>query len=159
MAVVVFLNTLSWLFPFIGVYIIEALLDIEPRRDRCGEALGIFKDIQQQAAAGIQQFIDARDASSSPTLPLEGYVGTYASDLFGEIEISLQGGQLTHRYGTSGRYDALLDHWEHDTFLAHYNNRHTDPEFLSFSVGEDGEVVALDVRGMESFVDTFQRTR
>jgi hypothetical protein len=158
LAVAVFLNTLSWVFPFIGVYITDALLDDEPPRDHCGEAMAIFRGIQQQAAAGIQQFRDARDKTSSPTLPLEGYVGTYTSDLFGEIEISLGDGQLIHSFGGSGKYDADLEHWEHDTFLANYNNRHTEPELLTFAVGEDGKVGALDVRSMETFVDTFRST-
>ena len=84
-------------------------------------------------------------------------MGTYASDLFGEIEITHGDGQLVHRYGASGMYDAVLEHWEHDTFLAHYNNRHEEPEFVSFTVGDDGEVSALDVRSPERFVDTFSR--
>lgn len=153
--VAVLLNTLTWVFPFLGVYIVDALLS-RPT-DYCGEALGTFKGIQQQAAAGIQQVIDARAEESSPSLELDAYAGRYASDLFGEIEISVRDGQMVHRYGSSGKYDAELAYWEYDTFLANYHNRHSEPEFVTFLIGEDGGVSALEIRSLDLFVDKFLR--
>jgi hypothetical protein len=153
--VAILLNKLTWVYPFLGVYIVDSLLGTP--RDYCSEALGIFKGIQQQAGAGIQQVVDARAEESSPSLDLDAYAGRYASDLFGEIEISVRDGQLTHRYGSSGEYDAELAHWEYDTFLVNYHNRHSEPEFVTFSIEENSRVSALEVRSMDLFVDRFRR--
>jgi hypothetical protein len=155
LVVTILLNTLTWVFPFLGVYIVDALLGTP--RDYCAEAKAIFEGIGQQAGAGIQQMLNARAVDSAPSLDLAAYAGRYACDLFGEIEISVGDEQLVHRYGSSGLYDATLTHWEHDTFLAHYNNRHTDPEFITFVLSDEGTVSALDVHGLESVVDRFQR--
>lgn len=155
LAMVILANSLTWFYPFLGFYLADALQG--DSRDYCGEALGIFKGMQQQAQAGIQQMVDARDKESPPTLPLEEYVGMYSSDLFGEIEIAVQDGQLVHKYGSSGKYDAELEHWEGDTFVANYHNRHSEPEFVAFTFGENGKVDALQVRSLELFVDTFRR--
>lgn len=155
LAMAIFVNTLTWVHAFLGFYITDALLDTP--RDFCAEAMQIMTGAQQQAQAGIQQMVDARDRESSPTLPLEEYAGTYSSDLFGEIEITFQDGQLVHRYGGGDFFVAELEHWEGDTFVANYHNRTYDPEFITFAVGDDKKVRALEVKSLELFVDTFRR--
>lgn len=158
LAIAIFVNSLTWVHPFLTMYLTDLLLN-GTMRDYCTEALNIFKGMQEKAQPQIKQVIDTRRKGSLPNLSLRKYTGTYSSDLFGKIKITLRGKQLFHQYGTSGKYNAELTHWEDDTFVANYHNRHSDPEFITFILGEDGKVNALQVKSLELFVDTFQRIR
>ena len=64
---------------------------------------------------------------------------------------------MTYDFGNSGTYDATLEHWEHDTFVANYRDRHAEPEFITFSCEPDGQIHALEVRSLDLFVDKFRR--
>jgi CubicO group peptidase (beta-lactamase class C family) len=138
----------------LGFYIVDAIFGSAP--DYSARAAMIMKAVEAQAREGARATIDARDADIAPTLPLEAFVGTYSSDLFGEIQISLQGEQLFHQYGTAHSGDALLEHWQGNTFLAHYDNRLNDPEFIVFQV-EDAAVKALYMPDPDYPSDTFYR--
>ena len=59
-----------------------------------------------------------RLAATSPTLPLDGYTGTYESDLYGTAEIRRSGKNLLLQLGP--RLVAEVSHWQQDAFEAKF---------------------------------------
>ena len=54
-------------------------------------------------------------ATVSPSQPLDAYVGTYANDLYGELEVAAENGGLVLRLGPR-RMAFPLRHWDRDVF-------------------------------------------
>jgi hypothetical protein len=77
-----------------------------------------------------------------PSLPVERYAGTYASDLYGEARVVAEGGKLVLRY--SDDYTADLEHWHHDTFVARWRRTGFGRSFVTF---------ALDARARPSTME------
>jgi CubicO group peptidase (beta-lactamase class C family) len=93
-----------------------------------------------------------RVAHTSPSLPLERYVGTYESEMYGRFALALEGGRLVLRRHTAWVGD--LEHWHYDTFLARWRDRVMEKTLVTFRLAPDGSVQALEVEEMGSFART-----
>jgi CubicO group peptidase (beta-lactamase class C family) len=102
----------------------------------------IYDMLLASMAAGGAPYVTA-PAAPTPALPAGAYVGTYANDYAGPVEVSGGDGALSLRLGPDRRAFALT-HFNHDvfTFLV-------DPEppapltGATFVVGSDGTAAAL----------------
>ena len=73
-------------------------------------------------------FLQAATAANSYTVVLGD---TVATDLFGEATVTYKEGSLQLRYGVN---TATLEHWQGDTFLAHWNLKGLmDDSMIAFS--------------------------
>jgi CubicO group peptidase (beta-lactamase class C family) len=97
----------------------------------------------------------------SPALPAEAYTGSYANDLFGQIEVAEKDGGLLLLLGPSK--DAFpLEHFDRDVFTYQPASESAyGPSAVTFTVGAAGKAAAvvienLNVEGQGSFtrVDT-----
>jgi len=88
---------------------------------------------------------------SPPTLPLDRYVGTYSSDLLGDIAITLADGKLTMARPLE---TAVLDHDDKDRFKARWNSLSLTSVFgqimVGFTFGSAGQIATLEL-GSDSF--------
>jgi len=87
-------------------------------------------------------------SAAPPRLPLDRYVGTYASDLLGDVAITLVDGKLA----LARRQAAAVLHHEHnDMFEAHWNslaqNGIIGQTPVGFTFGADGEIATLELGG------------
>ena len=81
---------------------------------------------------------------SAPSLPLAGYAGAYADPWYGTIRVIEHGGKLSVEFPHAPGLTAELDHWQHDTFKARFNDPSVDPVFVTFALDPAGRVA--DVR-------------
>ncbi|HEY0310120.1 MAG TPA: serine hydrolase [Luteimonas sp.] len=88
-----------------------------------------------------EKHVAARDASSTPSLPLAKYAGTYEDPWYGNVVIAHQGGKLRIRFGRTADLVGTLTHWQHDTFLVRWDQRWLNADaFLSFALDADGNI-------------------
>jgi CubicO group peptidase (beta-lactamase class C family) len=121
----------------------------------------------QRYAAVVQNLRDRRDlerkaregahvANTRPSLPLEAYVGHYTSAVFGEAQVTLEGGVLklspTPHPGITGR----LDHWQLDTFLCSWSDAVWDSSLVYFELDDTGKVAQLRFTVRPEWLDTME---
>lgn len=90
-----------------------------------------------------------------PRLSLDRYVGTYSSDLLGNVVIALSEGKLML---TRPQATAVLEHDRNDMFKAVWNNPGQrsifGPTPAGFAFTPDGEISALELGGDKFFRET-----
>jgi hypothetical protein len=99
----------------------------------------------------ISGMLASRLDNAAPSLPGEALVGRYDSPLFGEIIISLEDGNLTHRYGETDLFLADLELWQETTYIVNYRNKINPPDFLTFLPDDQGRVASLAVKDADMF--------
>lgn len=113
----------------------QAVFDLYQRRDAEREAE--WTETRQK-----------RLANANPGLPLEAYIGSYHSEVNGDVVVGRNGRRLQLR---TARITLEMRHWHLDTFLVEYEPWNLR-EFATFRIGTDGSVAALEILG-----DRFER--
>jgi CubicO group peptidase (beta-lactamase class C family) len=107
------------------------------------------------AAAAIAEADAARNADSSPSLPLEAYVGTYRDPWYGDIHITLGAdGQLRFASARSAPLSGPLEHFQFDTFVARWSQRNLEADaYVSFSLSPQGDVERIRMKSVSPATD------
>jgi len=101
---------------------------------------------EAKADASWEKHVAARDADSTPSLPLPAYAGTYADPWYGDVVLTHEGragegGKLRIRFDRTADLVGTVTHWQHDTFLVRWDQRWLNADaFLSFALDEDGKI-------------------
>jgi CubicO group peptidase (beta-lactamase class C family) len=114
-------------------------------RDWSRDLLAVYGRIRAQGDSAMAAVVKARVAGTSPSLPLEGYAGTYADSLYGSVQVKAENGGL-HLIASS-RLDAVLTHWHYDTFRGEWNRRWQGPFLVTFGLDARGRVDRLEIQG------------
>ena len=95
-----------------------------------------------------------RNTASRPSLPPEGYAGSYRDDWYGEVGIALVKGKLVMRFGHTPGLVGDLEHWQYDTFVARWRDRELRADaFVSFALGPSGTVDQVKMRAVSPATD------
>jgi hypothetical protein len=113
--------------------------------------LGAKQEKQQEEEK--QKRDGSRVQGTSPSLSLARYEGTYESEMYGKLALTVESGRLVLRRHTAWVGD--LEHWHYDTFLVHWRDRVMGETLVTFRLSEEGKVSSVDVK-MEDMV-TFER--
>ncbi|MBK6794904.1 MAG: serine hydrolase [Anaerolineales bacterium] len=94
-----------------------------------------FQMVAQGYMAQVKGQVDEMRLKRDPNLPLsnklDSYTGTFSNDLFGEMTVIIKDDSLNLKYGVN---TATLEHWQGDTFLAHWNLKGLmDDSMIAFS--------------------------
>jgi CubicO group peptidase (beta-lactamase class C family) len=81
-----------------------------------------------------------RAADSKPSLALEKYAGEYSDPWYGKASIKLENGGLVLNFEHTTKGMADLQHWQYDTFKAHWRDRTVEDAFLTFTLKPDGSI-------------------
>ena len=139
---VIFVNTYHVIAHILlSFYLLDACFGEEI--DYSARGLEAARIWQAGATQAVNGFLSTRTPGTHPSLSLEQYAGVYTSPLLGELRITLEAGELLFSYGNTHHFDACLQHWQDDTFVVHYKNNLTDPEFLVFEPGLKEKATAL----------------
>lgn len=113
--------------------------------------LEVWSGIQEQAREQARKVEEERVEGTSPSLELARYAGVYHNEMYGEIRVEVDGGELRADFGPHFR--GPLEHWHYDTFRAHWDDPGEMKEFMRFEIGNDGSVVRLhaDIEGTIEF--------
>jgi CubicO group peptidase (beta-lactamase class C family) len=96
----------------------------------------------------------ARDASSTPSLPLERYAGAYEDAWYGRVDILHESGTLVMRFAPTPSMVGDLEHWQHDTFVVRWRDRELRADaFVTFALGPDGRVAQATMRAVSPATD------
>jgi hypothetical protein len=105
----------------------------------------MYRDLETHQRAKEQAALAARVLGTSPSLALERYAGTYADSLYGTVIVRLERGVLM--IDATPSMPADLEHWNYDTFMAHYRTRYLGTQLMTFRLAPNGTVAALDLGG------------
>ena len=106
--------------------------------------IAAFKAVKDQdekeAAETMKKAEGARDANSKPPLPLEKYAGVYNDAWYGPITVRMENGGLVMSFDHTPGMVGDLQHWQYDTFKAHWRVRTIEDAFVTFSLNPDGSI-------------------
>ena len=112
------------------------------------------KDTEEKEAAEIMKKAEAaRDADSKPSLPLEKYAGVYSDAWYGPITIRTENGGLIITFDHTPSMIGDLQHWQHDTFKAHWRERTIEDAFVTFSLNPDGTIDSARMAAVSPLAD------
>jgi CubicO group peptidase (beta-lactamase class C family) len=128
--------------------VLDALLGA-PERDWSAEYLALARRADARAEAERREVETARLRGTHPALALDGYAGSYQSEVFGTLTLAREGGRLVLRY--SDDYVADLEHWHHETFRATWRRTGFGSAFVTFRLDPRARIAALELEGFGEF--------
>ena len=132
--------------PAIAYHVIDRYINA-PHRDWSAIFLKVDARQRQRADSIEAALVKARVAGTRPSLPLEKYAGAYENRMYGDVRVTHEDGVL--RFDRYRAYSGRLEHWHFDTFRVTYDHPRFDPQMVSFSLSDRGEVSALRLDNVE----------
>jgi CubicO group peptidase (beta-lactamase class C family) len=112
------------------------------------------KDTQEKdAAEAMKKAEGARAADSKPSLPLEKYAGNYSDAWYGPISIRGENGSLIITFDHTPSMIGDLQHWQYETFKAHWRDRTIEDAFVTFSLKPDGSIESARMAAVSPLAD------
>jgi CubicO group peptidase (beta-lactamase class C family) len=128
-------------------------------RDWSAEALERQREARERAAASGQPAGGgpARVDGTRPSRDNAAWAGTWTSDAYGDLVITVEDGRLVVRGGANNAIHAELEHWHYDTF----RTRNLDPNagplragarmFITFALDAQGNPRLATISGLGDF--------
>jgi len=112
-----------------------------PMRDLSAEAYERFLKQRRRADSVQTVQLAGHTANAEPSIPLAAFVGTYADSLYGDMTVSMAGGQLEL---ARGAIKAPLVYWNANNFRWMLTvTELTGPEFIKFEISPDNTVTGM----------------
>ena len=107
-----------------------------------------------EAKKEVEEAFANRDADSTPSLPIESYIGTYRDPWYGEVFVEGSEKGLVMRFSRSDKLKGPLEHFQYDTFIARWPDRslHADA-YVTFILGAADEVEAIRMKVLSPDTD------
>jgi CubicO group peptidase (beta-lactamase class C family) len=113
-----------------------------------------LKDTEEkQAAEAMKKAEGDRAADSKPSLPPEKYAGVYTDAWYGPISIRMENGGLVITFDHTPSMIGDLQHWQHDTFKAHWRDRTIEDAFVTFALKPDGSIDSARMAAVSPLAD------
>jgi CubicO group peptidase (beta-lactamase class C family) len=117
----------------------------------------IFKAAEDEAQKLAKQAIvegdKGRAANSKSSLPLEKYAGVYNDAWYGPITIKQETSGLVFSMDHTPKAVADLQHWQYDTFKAHWRDRTIEDAFVTFTLNPDGSIDHFTMAAVSPLAD------
>jgi hypothetical protein len=159
LGVIVLTNAeLGGAFNAVTMRVLDAYLDA-PRTDWTAAYAAARAAAQDKADTSWQKHLAARDADSTPSLPLSGYAGTYRDPWYGDVVVthegrSQAGGKLVMRFSRTPSLVGELRHWQHDTFVVRWNERWLNADaFVNFALTPDAGIREVRMEAISPLTD------
>jgi CubicO group peptidase (beta-lactamase class C family) len=114
-----------------------------PQRDWSADMRAMYRKLQDSSKVKEKEAEAKRVRDTKPSLPLAQYAGSYVDSLYGTVSVKLERDHLV--LAPSEFLTADLEHWNYDTFQAHYRNWWIKPSMVTFQLAPDGSVATLDL--------------
>jgi CubicO group peptidase (beta-lactamase class C family) len=107
-----------------------------------------------EAKKEVEEAFANRDAESTPSLPIESYVGTYRDSWYGDVFVERSEQGLELRFSRSDRLKGPLEHFQYDTFVARWPDRSLLADaYVTFILGAAGGVEAIRMKAVSPDTD------
>jgi CubicO group peptidase (beta-lactamase class C family) len=103
-------------------------------------------EVERKAAGTRQQ-------ASQPSLPLKAYAGRYTDQMYGDVTISDEAGKLVLRFSHSPALTGDLEHWQYDTFVAHWRQHNIPDIYVTFALKPDGSIDTMKMEAVSPLAD------
>jgi CubicO group peptidase (beta-lactamase class C family) len=134
-------------------HVLDAYLEA-PQTDWIAASQAIGRRAAESSASVEQRAAAARDAASKPSLPLASYAGTYRDAWYGDVTISPAGNGLAIQFDKTPALGGMLEHWQHDTFIARWKDRELRADaFVTFSLNPDNTIDRVQMRAVSPDTD------
>lgn len=100
----------------------------------------LYAGLKQEAKAKEAEKLAKRVPDTHPSLALSEYAGHYYDPLFGSVDVTVDGGQLSLQ---NNDLQMTLEHWHFDTFRGQYQNRWAGKEWVQFKMDTDGKIAEV----------------
>ena len=105
-------------------------------------------------AAEVERKASAsRNTTSRPSLPLGEYAGRYTDQMLGDATITEEGGHLVLRFVPSPAFTGELEHWQYDTFVAHWRTPGIPDAYGSFALTPQGTIESMKMLPVSPLAD------
>jgi CubicO group peptidase (beta-lactamase class C family) len=108
---------------------------------------------EKDAVETMKKAEGSRAADSKPSLPLEKYAGVYSDAWYGPITIREEKGGLVITFDHTPTMIGDLQHWQYDTFKAHWRDRTIEDAFVTFSLKPDGSIESARMAAVSPLAD------
>jgi CubicO group peptidase (beta-lactamase class C family) len=108
---------------------------------------------EKDAAEAMKKAEGARVADSKLSLPLERYAGVYNDGWYGPITIRQENGGLVITFDHTPNMIGDLQHWQYNTFKAHWRDRTIEDAFVTFSLKPDGSIESARMAAVSPLAD------
>jgi CubicO group peptidase (beta-lactamase class C family) len=125
-----------------------------PTRDWNAEFLTLYTGMREAVARQVAAMDAKRITGTRPSHVLTDYAGTYEHPAFGSLIVTLDGGALRMRLGTSPTIAGPLQHWHYDTFRATLGDGRSGQSTLVFQLDGDGAVSRVLLDGSDDYAFT-----
>jgi CubicO group peptidase (beta-lactamase class C family) len=95
---------------------------------------------QKEADEKMKKAASSRAADSKPSLLLEKYAGEYSDPWYGKMTIAQESTGLVLTLARTSKGVADLQHWQYDTFKAHWRDHTVEDAFVTFALKPDGSI-------------------
>jgi CubicO group peptidase (beta-lactamase class C family) len=95
----------------------------------------------------------ARATDSKPSLQLDRYAGRYTDTLYGDATIAKEDGHLVLRFAHSPPFVGDLEHWQYDTFVAHWRMPTLPDAYVTFTLRADGAIDTMKMAAVSPLAD------
>ncbi|WP_174887952.1 serine hydrolase [Solilutibacter oculi] len=101
-----------------------------------------------------KQHLAARDATSTPSLPLAKYAGTYRDPWYGDVRVTQSGKGLAMQFSRTRELAGRMEHWQHDSFIVRWNDRAMNADaFVTFALDADGQISEMRMQAISPLTD------
>ena len=114
-------------------------------RDWSAELKTLYDELSRQAERRRSEAEKTRVGGTAPTLALDRYTGTFADELYGAVQITIDGDGLRLFYGPGLKGE--LEHWHYDVFRVHFDAAWRGSTLVSFELDRKAEVAVLSMGG------------
>jgi hypothetical protein len=108
---------------------------------------------EEEAHEKMQKAENTRAAESKPSLPLEKYAGVYDDAWYGPITIRMENRHLLISFDHTPTMIGDLEHWQYDTFKAHWREHTIEDAFVTFSLNPDGSIDSARMAAVSPLAD------
>jgi CubicO group peptidase (beta-lactamase class C family) len=95
----------------------------------------------------------AAPAKSGPSLPLDGYAGTYRDPWYGDVAVTRAADGLRIDFKTTPRMAGKLMHHQYDTFVTRFDDKAIEPAYVTFALDADGKVARVSMKAESPIAD------
>ena len=154
LGVIVLTNAeLGGAFNAVTLRVLDAYLDAPPTDWAAAYAAALAKS-QSDSDDDWAKHVAARDASSTPSLPLADYAGRYRDPWYGDVVVAIENGRPRLRFTRTAQLVGTLEHWQHDTFIVRWDQRWLNADaFVNFALDADGGVREVRMDAVSPLTD------
>jgi len=111
------------------------------------------RERDQRAVAYLASQSEAPVAQSGPSLPLEGYAGSYQDAWYGPVAVRYVDGKLSIDFTLTPGMSGELTHRQYDTFRVNFRDPSIEPAYVTFQLDADGKVARISLRPVSPLAD------